>query len=63
MSVIRNVAHSISSRTLSDVSEIDTVRLSFDIVSAARRNIGFLRAVSESQWLHDTATVVEAIRR
>ncbi|KAF2309932.1 hypothetical protein GH714_005672 [Hevea brasiliensis] len=66
MSVTRNgadIATNISARTLSEISEVDTVRLSFDLVSAARRNIGFLRAVSESQWLHDTATVVEAIRR
>ncbi|KAF2288275.1 hypothetical protein GH714_005764 [Hevea brasiliensis] len=66
MSVTRNGAHiatNISARTLSEISAVDTVRLSFDLVSAARRNIGFLRAVSESQWLHDTATVVEAIRR
>ncbi|XP_058002854.1 glycine-rich domain-containing protein 1 isoform X1 [Hevea brasiliensis] len=66
MSVTRNgadIATNISARTLSEISAIDTVRLSFDLVSAARRNIGFLRAVSESQWLHDTATVVEAIRR
>ncbi|XP_065852001.1 glycine-rich domain-containing protein 1 isoform X2 [Euphorbia lathyris] len=53
-----------AARTLSEISEVEsTVRLSLDLVSAAKRNIGFLRAVSESQWLHEKATVVEAIRR
>ncbi|KAJ9185959.1 hypothetical protein P3X46_005526 [Hevea brasiliensis] len=54
---------SATARTLSEISEVDTVRLTLDLVSAAKRNVGFLRAVSESQWLHDRATVVEAIRR
>ncbi|KAJ4835378.1 hypothetical protein Tsubulata_021315 [Turnera subulata] len=51
-------------RSLSEISEVEMVRLSIDLVSAARRNIGFLRLVSESQWLHEKkSTVVEAIRR
>ncbi|XP_050223612.1 uncharacterized protein LOC126673490 isoform X2 [Mercurialis annua] len=49
--------------TLSEISEVDTVRLSLDLVSAAKRNIVFLKAVSESQWLHEKACAVEAIRR
>ncbi|XP_012088966.1 glycine-rich domain-containing protein 1 isoform X2 [Jatropha curcas] len=53
----------ISARTLSEISEVETVRLSLDLVSAARRNIGFLRAVNESQWLHEGSTFVEAVRR
>ncbi|XP_075660078.1 glycine-rich domain-containing protein 2 isoform X2 [Castanea sativa] len=51
------------SRNASEISEAETIRLGVDLVSAARRNIGFLRAVAESQWLHEKATVVEAIRR
>ncbi|GMY21800.1 glycine-rich domain-containing protein 1 isoform X2 [Fagus crenata] len=51
------------SRNASEISEVETIRVGVDLVSAARRNIGFLRVVAESQWLHDKATVVEAIRR
>ncbi|XP_065636147.1 uncharacterized protein LOC112002117 isoform X3 [Quercus suber] len=51
------------SRNASEISEAETIRLGIDLVLAARRNIGFLRAVAESQWLHEKATVVEAIRR
>ncbi|EOY11551.1 Uncharacterized protein TCM_026691 isoform 1 [Theobroma cacao] len=50
-------------RSLSEISEKDTVHLSVDLVSAARRNIGFLRSVNECHWLHQRATIVEAIRR
>ncbi|PON42631.1 Glycine-rich domain-containing protein-like [Parasponia andersonii] len=53
-----------STRSLSAVSEVEAIRLGLDLVSAARRNIGFLRAVAESQWLHDQKpTLLEAIRR
>ncbi|PON52544.1 Glycine-rich domain-containing protein-like [Trema orientale] len=53
-----------STRSLSEVSEVEAIRLGLDLVSAARRNIGFLRAVAESQWLHDQKpTLLEAIRR
>lgn len=37
--------------------------VSLDLVSAVRRNIGFLRTVNESLWLHDRPAIVEAIRR
>ncbi|XWS64492.1 hypothetical protein CRYUN_Cryun05aG0008400 [Craigia yunnanensis] len=50
-------------RSLSEISETDTTHLSVDLVSAARRNIGFLRSVNECHWLHQRATIVEAIRR
>ncbi|KAK8573534.1 hypothetical protein V6N13_009624 [Hibiscus sabdariffa] len=50
-------------RSLSEISETETVRLGIDLVSAARRNIGFLRNVYECQWLHRRATIIEAIRR
>ncbi|KAG4135580.1 hypothetical protein ERO13_D08G224700v2 [Gossypium hirsutum] len=50
-------------RCLSDISEMDTVHLSVDLVSAARRTVGFLRSVNECQWLHQRPTIIEAIRR
>ncbi|XVE89612.1 hypothetical protein DITRI_Ditri20bG0009800 [Diplodiscus trichospermus] len=50
-------------RSLSEISEMETIHLSVDLVSAARRNIGFLRSVSECPWLLQRATIVEAIRR
>lgn len=51
--------------TLSEISEADsTLRVGLDLVSAARRNLSFLRAVSDSShWLHHTPTLLEAIRR
>ncbi|XVF57540.1 hypothetical protein PTKIN_Ptkin06aG0213800 [Pterospermum kingtungense] len=52
-----------SVRSLSEISEPDTVHFGVDLVSAARRNIGFLRSVSECHWLHQRATISEAIRR
>ncbi|OMO98634.1 hypothetical protein CCACVL1_04137 [Corchorus capsularis] len=52
-----------TTRSLSELSENDTIRFGVDLVAAARRNIGFLRSVYESQWLHQRATIVEAIRR
>lgn len=39
------------------------MRLSLDLVAAARQNIGFLRDVAESHWLHHTPVLVESIRR
>ncbi|XP_038716413.1 uncharacterized protein LOC120009783 isoform X2 [Tripterygium wilfordii] len=58
------ISGSMSSRSLSEISEVETFRLSVNLVSAARRNIGFLRTVAESQWLHESPIViVEAIRR
>ncbi|KAJ7973314.1 Glycine-rich domain-containing protein-like [Quillaja saponaria] len=50
-------------RSLTETSEIDKIRLGLDLVSAARRIVGFLRTVAESQWLHLKPIVVEAIRR
>ncbi|KAL7600308.1 hypothetical protein Lser_V15G24173 [Lactuca serriola] len=52
-----------SPRSLSEVSEEELVRLSLDLVAAARQNIGFLRDVAESHWLHHTPVLVESIRR
>ncbi|KAJ0079811.1 hypothetical protein Patl1_22336 [Pistacia atlantica] len=58
------ISDNLTPRTLSDISEVETtIRIGVDLVSATRRNIGFLRTVNESQWLHERATVVEAIRR
>lgn len=50
-------------RSLSEISEEETVRLSIDLVAAARRNLGFLRLVTESQWLQERPTILESIRR
>ncbi|KAK2965867.1 hypothetical protein RJ640_024709, partial [Escallonia rubra] len=52
-----------TTRSLSEISEQETVRLSIDLVAAARHSLGFLRLVAESQWLHHRPTMVEAIRR
>ena len=52
-----------STRSLSEVSEVEAIRLGLDLVPAARRNIGFLKAVADSQWLHQKPTLIEAIRR
>ncbi|XVF41835.1 hypothetical protein PTKIN_Ptkin01aG0312600 [Pterospermum kingtungense] len=45
------------------MSETDKIHLSVDLVSAARRNIRFLRTVNECQCLHERAVIIEAIRR
>ncbi|KAL9378919.1 hypothetical protein Peur_027401 [Populus x canadensis] len=67
MSATRNGTHEssdvLSTRSLSEISEVETVRLSVDLVSASRKNLGLLRTVSESPWLHERATILEAIRR
>lgn len=52
-----------SPTSLSEVSEEELMRLSLDLVAAARQNIGFLRDVAESHWLHHTSVLVESIRR
>ncbi|KAM2625836.1 hypothetical protein TB1_032643 [Malus domestica] len=49
--------------SLSEISDMETLKLGLDLVSAARRNIGFLRTVAESQWLHQKGTALEAVRR
>ncbi|PSS28839.1 Glycine-rich domain-containing protein [Actinidia chinensis var. chinensis] len=58
-----NVSDGSSTRSLGEISEEETVRVGVDLVSAARRNIGFLRVVAESDWLHHKPTISEAIRR
>lgn len=52
-----------SMRSLSEISEEETVRLSIDLVAAARRNLGFFRLVTESQWLQERPIILESIRR
>ncbi|KAI7732363.1 hypothetical protein M8C21_033717 [Ambrosia artemisiifolia] len=50
-----------SMRSLSEDHE--NMRLSLDLVAAARHNIGFLRNVADSHWLHHTPLLLEALRR
>ncbi|KAI4295195.1 hypothetical protein MLD38_040574 [Melastoma candidum] len=50
-------------RCLSQVQGNNDVRISIDLVSAARRNIGFLRSVDASPWIHEEPAIAEAIRR
>ncbi|KAK6915630.1 Glycine-rich domain-containing protein-like [Dillenia turbinata] len=50
-------------RSLSSMSEVETERLSLDLVRAARRHVQFLRDVADSQWLHGVPTLIEAVRR
>ncbi|KAK7344256.1 hypothetical protein VNO77_13660 [Canavalia gladiata] len=57
------ISSSTRSTSLGESPEIASIRLGIDLVSAARRNIGFLRTVADSLWLHHTPIVVEAIRR
>ncbi|XP_052193676.1 uncharacterized protein LOC127802056 isoform X2 [Diospyros lotus] len=59
------VSDGCSTRSLSEIlsSSEEIVRVSFDLVSAARRNLGFLRIVADSHWLHQRPTIFEAIRR
>lgn len=55
-----------SSRSIvSEISEEEgTARMNVDLVAAARWNLNFLKTVAEeSQWLHHTPTIIEAIRR
>lgn len=47
----------------SELSEEETVRVSVDLVAAARRNVGFLRFVKESHWLLERPVIVESVRR
>lgn len=66
MSESRNaseISGNMSGRSLSGIPEVEAIRVGVDLVSAARRNLGFLRTVAEAQWLHVESTVVEAIRR
>ncbi|XP_027114744.1 uncharacterized protein [Coffea arabica] len=52
-----------SIRSLSQISEEETVKLSVDLVAAARHNLGFLRLVDDSDWLHQKPSILESIRR
>ncbi|KAL4588397.1 hypothetical protein LXL04_001281 [Taraxacum kok-saghyz] len=51
------------SPSLSEASEEELMRLSLDLVAAAKQTIGFLRDVAESHWLHHTPVLVESVRR
>ncbi|CAN1354952.1 Glycine-rich domain-containing protein 1 [Linum perenne] len=55
--------HFSSTRSFADLPELHSIRVSFDIVSAARRTIAFLRNVHDSLWLHEPAYLAEAVRR
>ncbi|QCE07305.1 hypothetical protein DEO72_LG9g2324 [Vigna unguiculata] len=57
------ISPSTSSASLGELPEIAAIRLGIDLVSAARRNIAFLRSVADSVWLHHTSIMVEAVRR
>ncbi|GLT90199.1 hypothetical protein SLE2022_081450 [Rubroshorea leprosula] len=59
----REISGSTVGRSLSEISEAATTRLSVDLVSATRRNLEFLRIVSGWQWLHQRSTTLEAVRR
>lgn len=52
-----------SVRSLSEISEEETVRITVDLVAAARRNLGFLKFIAESPWFHQTPALLESIRR
>ncbi|XP_042049831.1 glycine-rich domain-containing protein 1-like isoform X1 [Salvia splendens] len=52
-----------SMRTLSEISEEETVHFSVDLVAAARRNIRLFRSVSVSPWHNHKPTIFEAVRR
>ncbi|KAL1225468.1 Glycine-rich domain-containing protein 1 [Cardamine amara subsp. amara] len=56
-------ADGVAARSLSEISEVDAVRIGADIVSAARRLIALLRSVGDCQWLHHPPVIAEAIRR
>lgn len=52
-----------SIKSLSEISEKETVSFSVDLVAAAKRNLGFLKLVNDSHWLHQKSNILEAIRR
>ncbi|WZY72364.1 hypothetical protein YC2023_004604 [Brassica napus] len=56
-------ADGVAARSLSEISELDAVRIGTDIVSAARRLIVLLRSIGDCQWLHHPPVISEAIRR
>ncbi|XP_068660811.1 glycine-rich domain-containing protein 1 [Aristolochia californica] len=51
------------SRKLSVVLNQGVIRISLDLVAAARRHLSFLRKIADSPWLHDAFTVLQAVRR
>lgn len=53
----------VAARSLSEISEVDAVRIGGDIISSARRLIALLRSVGDCQWLHHPPVIAEAIRR
>ncbi|KFK35517.1 hypothetical protein AALP_AA4G001400 [Arabis alpina] len=53
----------VAARSLSEISEVDAIRIGADIVSGARRLIALLRSVGDCQWLHHPPVISEAIRR
>ncbi|CAH8340245.1 unnamed protein product [Eruca vesicaria subsp. sativa] len=61
--VISEFADGVAARSLSEISEVDAVRIGADIVSAARRLIVLLRSIGDCQWLHRPPVISEAIRR
>lgn len=53
-----------STRSFSEISEDEfMIRVGVDLLAAAKRNLVFLRLISESHWLHHKHTLLEAIRR
>ncbi|GKV32001.1 hypothetical protein SLEP1_g40644 [Rubroshorea leprosula] len=53
-----------AAKSLHQISEAAAaISQDVDLITAARRNLGFLRSVSRWQWLHQRATTVKAIRR
>lgn len=59
-----SVSEGMSTRSFSEISEEEfMIRIGVDLVAAAKRNIGFLRLIAESHWLHQKPTIFEAIRR
>ncbi|KAG2317031.1 hypothetical protein Bca4012_067928 [Brassica carinata] len=56
-------ADGVAARSLSEISELDAVRIGTNIVSAARRLIVLLKSIGDCQWLHHPPVISEAIRR
>nr|GMD48301.1 glycine-rich domain-containing protein 1 [Ipomoea batatas] len=63
MSACDGAAASVRSLKFSEISEEETVRITVDLVAAARRNLGFLKFIAESPFLHQTPAILESIRR
>uniref|UniRef100_A0A7N0U955 GRPD C-terminal domain-containing protein n=1 Tax=Kalanchoe fedtschenkoi TaxID=63787 RepID=A0A7N0U955_KALFE len=56
-------ASSSVARTPSELSDHDPLRLSVDLVSAARKSVELMRGVFDSPWLRSRSALFEAIRR